>query len=590
MSGLIVQSGQINTNALQVPNLIIQIVPPSFTILNGVPTNIVGIVGTATWGPVNSPTVASGIQDATRQFGSMQPRKYDLNTAVFAAALQGGAASLMLVRATDGTDTAAAATIQQAGVGSATVQAGGTGHAVGDHITITGGAVLNVLTVSSGAILTVSVITPGAYTSVPANPVAQTASTGSGTGATFNLTFPTGITLTGYYTGSNGNNLSYILGTGSNNTSGAPTYKLTFQLPGQLPEVFDNIGGTGNTLYANMVNAINLGQSGLRGPSQLIVASLGAATLAPINTGLTALSGGTDGAATITSSVLVGLDTIPRKGMYALRNTQTSVAMLADADDTAQWTYQAAFALSEGVYMIGVSPAGDTISSIATEVATAGIDCYGMKIIFGDWCYIYDQVNLQTRLISPQGFIAGLLGNMTPSNSSLNKQIQGIVGTQKTMLNQQYSQAELQSLALARVDLITNPAPGGSYFAARFGRNTSSNAVINGDNYPRLTNFIAATLNAGMGIYIGKKITPTLMKQAYATLDSFLFNLEQQGETAAHTVVLDKSNNPFSRTALGYLQADVKVQYQAILFFFLVNLEAGQSVKINHVSTTPISN
>jgi hypothetical protein len=58
MSGLIVQSGQINTNSLVVPNLIIQIVPPSFTILNGVPTNIVGIVGTATWGPQGDCTIS----------------------------------------------------------------------------------------------------------------------------------------------------------------------------------------------------------------------------------------------------------------------------------------------------------------------------------------------------------------------------------------------------------------------------------------------------------------------------------------------------------------------------------------------------
>jgi phage tail sheath protein FI len=319
------------------------------------------------------------------------------------------------------------------------------------------------------------------------------------------------------------------------------------------------------------------------------VASLGAATLAPISAGTTALSGGTDGATTITSSILVGVDTIPRKGMYALRNTNTSVAMLADADDTTQWTYQVAFGLSEGVYMIGVSPAGDTITNIATSIATAGIDSYAMKIIFGDWCFIFDQVNNQTRLISPQGFIAGLLGNMTPSNSTLNKQLQGIIGTQKTSLNQQYSQAELQSLALARVDLITNPAPGGNYFASRFGRNTSSNAVIHGDNYPRLTNFIAATLNAGMGIYVGKKISPTLMRQAYATLDSFLFNLEQQGETAAHQIILNNSNNPFSRTALGYLQADVKVQYQDILEYFLVNLQGGQSVQIQRVATSPVS-
>src|SRR3954470_22961615 len=103
----IVQSGQINTTALLVPDLIVQIVPPSWTLLNGVPTNILGIVGTATWGPVNSPTIASGVADTTAQFGAMQARKYDLGTAVAASALQGGAASYRLVRVTDGTDVAA---------------------------------------------------------------------------------------------------------------------------------------------------------------------------------------------------------------------------------------------------------------------------------------------------------------------------------------------------------------------------------------------------------------------------------------------------------------------------------------------------
>src|SRR5277367_5769649 len=98
---MIVQSGQINTTALIVPGLIVQIVPPSWTLLNGVPTNILGIVGTATWGPVNSPTIASGVTDASSQFGSMQARKFDLVTAVAAAALQ-GAANFRLVRVTDG--------------------------------------------------------------------------------------------------------------------------------------------------------------------------------------------------------------------------------------------------------------------------------------------------------------------------------------------------------------------------------------------------------------------------------------------------------------------------------------------------------
>jgi hypothetical protein len=584
MSGLIVQQGQINTNAQVVPNLFIQIVPPSFTLLNGVPTNVVGMVGTATWGPVNSPAIASGIDDATRQFGPMQARKHDLLTAVFAAALQGGAANLRLVRVTDGTDTAAAAAIRQAGVSSAVVASGGTGYAVGNTITLTGGAVLTVATVNSGAVTGVTVTTPGSYSAIPSNPVGQTGTSGSGSGATFNLTFATGLTLTAMYTGTNGNNMVFTIGAGSNSTPAAPTYKLTLALPGQVPEVFDNLGGTGNALYQNMAIAINQGQSGLRGPSELVVATAGAATLAPI-TGSGTLSGGTDGVGTINSATLVGLDTTPRKGMYALRNTDVSVAMLADADDSTQWTYQNAFGLSEGIYMIGVSPAGDTITNFATTMQNAGVDSYAMKVLFGDWCFISDPVNGQTRLISPQGFIAGLLGNLTPSGSTLNKQINGIVGTQKTRLNQQYSQAELQAIAQARGDLITNPVPGGSYFGARFGRNTSSNAVIRGDNYTRMTNFIAATLNAGMGIYVGKKISDTVMRQAYATLDAFLSNLEQQGESEDHQIKLDRENNPLRRTALGYLQADIKVKYFSIIDYFIINLEGGQSVRIDRIAT-----
>jgi hypothetical protein len=77
------------------------------------------------------------------------------------------------------------------------------------------------------------------------------------------------------------------------------------------------------------------------------------------------------------------------------------------------------------------------------------------------------------------------------------------------------------------------------------------------------------------------------MDQAYATLDAFLANLEQQGESQDHDIKLDLSNNPFSRTALGYLQADVKVRYFAITEVFLINLEGGQSVRIDRVSTNP---
>jgi hypothetical protein len=83
---------------------------------------------------------------------------------------------------------------------------------------------------------------------------------------------------------------------------------------------------------------------------------------------------------------------------------------------------------------------------------------------------------------------------MGPEQSSLNKPLSGIVATQKSAANQNYSQADLTIIGNAGLDVIANPAPGGAYFAARFGKNTSSNAAINGDNYSRLTPYYAAQL------------------------------------------------------------------------------------------------
>jgi hypothetical protein len=67
------------------------------------------VVGTANWGPVNSPVVFGDLAGASAAFGAMQNRKYDLLTQVALATLQ-GANNFVGVRVTDGTDVAATAT------------------------------------------------------------------------------------------------------------------------------------------------------------------------------------------------------------------------------------------------------------------------------------------------------------------------------------------------------------------------------------------------------------------------------------------------------------------------------------------------
>lgn len=504
----VVQQGSINTTALIVPDLYVQIVPPQVTLLNGVPTNVLGVVGTATWGPVNAPTIVGSMADYARLFGPIQARRYDMGTVVAAAVMQ-GASNFRCVRVTDGTDVAATATVQT-----------------------------------------------------------------------------NCLTLTSKYTGTLGNNIQVSIGPGSK----ASSFKATVGMPGVVSEQFDNITGSGNALWVNIANAINNGIDGLRGPSQIIVATAGAGVTAPTTTTYT-LASGTDGATTITGTVLIGQDTIPRKGMYALRNTGASIGVLADNADNTNWTTQVTFGLNEGIYMIDSGPSGEAISAAVSAKSTAGIDSYAMKMMLGDWCYFNDTVNGGVRLISPVGFIAGRLANLSPEQSSLNKPIYGIVGTQKSYQNLVYSAAELQSLGQAGIDVITNPVPGGNYFGARFGHNSSSNAVVNGDNYTRMTNYIAYTLNAGMGIYVGQLQSKTVRRNAASTISNFLDGLWNQGMignaqgSLPYTVQIDDANNIPSRVALGYMQADVKVQYLSVIEKFLINVEGGQSVVINRTST-----
>ena len=514
----IVQQGSINTTALVVPDLYVQIVPPQNLVLNGVPTNVIGAVGTASWGPINQPVIVATMADYARNFGSIAARKFDLGTQV-ATAVQQGAQNFRCVRVTDGSDTAA------------------------------------------------SVLVPS-----------------------------TTVAFTALYSGTLGNQIALALNPGSR----AGAWRLTVALPGITPEVFDNIAGSGAAFWQALATAVNQGQGPQRGPSQLVTLNAGGTTAAPAAFALSLSAGlpGTDGATNVTAATLTGADLIPRRGMYALRGQGCSIGLLADADDSTQWTAQAAFGLQEGVYMILTGPANDTIANAIAMKQSAGLDSYAAKLLFGDWLWWSDQVNNILRLVSPQGFAAGRLANLSPEQSSLNKNLYGVVGSQKAGTpgsgqNTSYSAAELAALLGAGIDVITNPQPAGTFWGVRGGHNSSANTATNGDNYTRLTNYIAATLAAGMGLYVGQVINAGLFRRIRATQLSFLQAMLGQGLLGStdgslpFSVVCDSSNNPASRTGIGYVQSDAQVQYQAINEKFIVNMEGGQTVQVSR-QTLPV--
>ena len=740
----IAQLGAVNTSALNVPGVLTQIIPPSVSVIAGVPTNLVGAVGSASWGPVNSPVVFGGnsISQFNQIFGAVNARKYDLGTAI-QIMMQQGATSFDGVRVTDGTDTASNAAL--ATVTAASVAAPGTGFSGADTVNLTSGTVLTVattkmvtapavnspgtsgsyvpndtitlaggtestnavltvattgvraatvnaagsggtngtqvvtgttgtgtkfqavVTVSGGAITAVQYISvAGAYTVNPttltAEPVTgagltgatlgismgvvsttvttagsytvngtamtqgsttsatgvgasftatnanygvlgvtlttaglsgsgaavpQLTTSGSGINATFNLTLSsTVLTVTSIYTGSNGNNQVFTIAAGSNSTSAAPTWRVISSMPGFTPEIFDNIGGTGAAVWTNIANAINNGQSGLRGPSILLVAAAGSAATTP-TAGTFSLSGGTDGASGVTSATEVGTDGTTRSGMYALRNSGCSQAMLADADDSTKWAAQLAYGMSEGTYMQLVAPAGTSIAACVALKQAAGIYNYGAKVCHGDWIYWFDSTNNIQRLVSPQAFFCGTLGNLSPQNSTLNSPMAGIIATQTSAANQVYSNTQLAQLGNVGIDVIANPCPGGAYFGAQFGRNSSTDPTVYGDNYTTMTNFIAKTYNATLGKFVGTLFSPTQAKTVKAACTNFGQTLvtpaapNQDGMIAAYAVQMP------TLTAPGVETINMQFQYLQVVTNIVANIEGGQTVQIASITSTP---
>ena len=496
---LFIQGG-VNPSALVVPDIIVNVGAPPAGPVQGVPSNVLGIVGTANWGPVNSAALLSA-QQASALFGAQQPRARDLMTAINIAALN-GATVFAPVRVTDGTDTAATATIAT------------------------------------------------------------------------NL-----ITLTARYTGTRGNQAALTLSTGS----AAGTFKATISLPNQVPETFDNIGGTGAAFWANLAAAINGGQGASRGPSQIMVATAGAGTTAP-TAGTTTLSGGTDGAAGVTATQQLGVDGLTRTGMYALRGLGCAVAMLADCASPASWSTQTSFGISEACQMVDANVAGDTAASFAATMATAGVDSPWFKAFVGDWAYFLDTANNVTRLVSPAAFYAGLKVAQRPAESALNKPLYGLVGTQRSTANSSYSSAELQAIAQARGDVIANPSPGGAFFGCRFGRNTSSDPVRHQDAYTTLTDFLAVSLNASGGQFVGRLMTPDEYREAQSSIAALLQQLQTpvvgQPQIAGFTVVV--TGNPAS----GVQNAKVQVTYLGIVEYFLIDLVGGTTVQTTSTFAT----
>jgi phage tail sheath protein FI len=512
----VVDKQDINLAALDLSDSYVVIIPPQNNVIPGVSTQLAGIVGTATRGPLNSPVVVSDMASLILNFGLPQTASHNLVTEAMNA-LRQGANRIICVRVADGTQAKATATLRD----------------------------------------------------------------NAGTPATL-------VTLTSKYNGTTYNSLKATVSTGTNDTVAAPTWKVTLELPGEIKEVFDNIGGaSGVLLAANIVSAINNGQGGVRGPSNYVTA---ATSYAGVATGMTAetrtFASGADGATTITKTQLLGTDGAlsTRTGMYALRATGHRQFILSGLTDTTAWTDQVTFAKGEGSMAILTCVTGTDTNTFIANKRTAGIDDYHAAFV-KDHVYINDNYNNVQRLVSPLGFALGRIAALSPEQSPGNKQLYGIVATERSRDSIPYSDAELSQLEQAGIIPITNPIPASGVFGLRHGKNSSSDPTRREISYTRMTNFIAYSLAAVLGQFVCQPHTKNLRRKAKNCISSFLAELQRlemigdPNDGPVYSVICDATNNPDSQVSLGYLNITAQVRYLSIANYVVVGLEGGQTVK-----------
>jgi hypothetical protein len=621
MPAIIVPAGSVNLAALGAPKAVVAIQQPSRPIVGG-QTNILGIVGVGSWGPVGVATVAGGNDDTRAFSGPPTVRKYDLATAV-AVGVEQNCSAYKLVRVSDGTDTAAFG-LYGASENYETATIGGT-VTVGDVLHITA-------TPTSGTAVTIGYMTKAGDTTttmaagllaafqasaLPSLGLGATAAAGilniyyaagawsftqsvSGA-ATETILLSTGsatvtkLTGTALYTGVVGNGLSYVLAAGTK----AGSLRVTIRRPGYVPEVFDNITGAGNQLWVNAAAAVNNGNSVQRGPSQLMIMSAGpSAAPAPASPVTVGLAGGTDGATSVTDATLLGIDTAPRTGLYALRNQGCGVVNMVDTSVSTYWTNYDAFALPEATLVYTSTPPSDTVTTAPGELAAAGIDDWPIAVCFGDWIYWWDEFNQTQRLLAPATFAAALRANLSPEQSVLNKPLRGVIGSQKTLSGGTWAQADIDAIYGARLELIMNPVPGGYYWGCAGGVNASSNAAINGDNYSMMTNFLARSVANWAGSNVGQLQTPDQRTQAKAVADDFFNGLWKLGMIGnadsalgigapPWSVLINDTTTPANLAALGYEIAAVNVQYLSVIRWMVVQLQGGQTVSVTVSNAAP---
>ena len=500
--------------------------PPPTTV---VPSNASasGMIGTASMGTPGVPILVSVVNDVTAGVGPITQAAHDLATYarqyIYACGDMGQPAYLYMIRATDGTDTAATMTIQDAQ------------SSPGNVAIFTG--------FSSGSALN---------------------------GGTAALSL-----MSNYPTGQNTYNLTLTTPFGASETF---TNLVGWKIVSNSP-VYD-----GPTLIASIKAAVNFGQSSGRGRSAYWIASTPGtmSTFAPALTTFTA-TGGTDGASGVTTTNLIGVQNLgPSTGIFALSGVQVAQMCIAGFSDltVASTTQNFAQTKDSGSLFFGPDfPMGTSTTVALTSKNTNGFkSAYAVSLI--DWYQWVDESTGLLRWLSPSAASMGIAASLAPSESPSNKPVGGLSFIRQTERSAQpRSETEANLLTQAGVTWI-GLTPGGAQFGLVNGQNSGSIAGEDGINWTRNTNAIVAQLKTKLGVTNGMDLTQQANDPTRSLSKKICNDLLSVSNLDAYQTTCDLTNNSQPTIAAGYNFVKVLMTYKAVVRFVMLLVQGGTTVVI----------
>ena len=520
----ILSANSFSEASLGAPGAYLVIEPPP-AIAVGAPTNIGGVVGTAPWGPLNTPTLLSDLNTATQAYGPVTAAALtdshdlptDLKYALAQAAGSGAPIGLWGVRVSDGTDTAASVSL----LDTATTPA-------------------------------------------------------------------SGGTLKALYTGTMGNSIQVALYAGAlANTVSVKLQGFTNSQIEVFPNIA--APAASGAFWTNLSNALSQGISGVRGPSQLARFTIASSVNPPALGTFSLIGGTDGRTTVTTADLTGQGATLPYTGAYALQGVAPAVTGFWIAGLTDQTAYSAMWGLAKGMaaFFSITFPTGTASSTCVTDLQTYGI-ADPWLFAYKDWQYVYDDVNNVVRLIPPFAVNNGRVLTLSPAVSPLNKAVYAVVGTERsnplTGANQPYTNVEIAQLQSAGIMVVANPSPGGNYFGFQTGVNTSSNTVQSPVEWTRVTDYLATLIATTAGQFTGQNQTVESGDPLRASVRG-TYNSMIQGLTTGTTKLVDSgsvqcdlSNNPPSSVAAHKLFAYFLFRYLSSVWYFVAQLTGGTTV------------